>query len=151
MILADFTLQCRVVNKPYDIFGTWYSEEHLLSGDLHWLAHLVSTSVLWINKASQEVESEHVPITQNMYRFYNRNASSIRAIMVANCLPNSENAGVSMESALNEDRVNGRDKVVEHGNPVSHRDLNLARINNSNNLAGKYRLALYLCTFFWKP
>lgn len=124
MPLAGFELQCRVVNKPYDIFGTWYNDQHLLSGDLHWLAHLVSTSFLWLNKASQETDSEHVPITQNLYRFYNRNASSIRAIMVANCLPNSENAGQS-EDPKNENVVErDLESTFEHGNPVSHRDIN---------------------------
>lgn len=67
-IIAGFDLQCRVVNKPYDIFGTWYSERHLLSGDLQWLAQLVSASVLWLNKANQESESEHVPIMNQLYR-----------------------------------------------------------------------------------
>lgn len=59
-ILDGFYLQCRVVNKPYDIFGTWYSDQWLLSGDLHWLAHLISSSHLWLNRASQEVDSELV-------------------------------------------------------------------------------------------
>ena len=66
--IEGFELQCRVVNKPYDIFGTWYSERYLLSGGLHWLAHLVSTSVLWLNKANQETGSEHVPIMNQLYR-----------------------------------------------------------------------------------
>ncbi|XP_017153441.1 F-box/WD repeat-containing protein 5 [Drosophila miranda] len=78
-------LRCRVVNRPYDIFGTWFSDQYLISGDLHWLAHLVSTSVLWLNKANQEIDSEHVPIMSQLYKFYNRNASSVRAIMVARC------------------------------------------------------------------
>lgn len=117
-------MQCRVVNKPYDIFGTWYNDQHLLSGDLHWLAHLVSTSFLWLNKASQEAESEHVPITQNLYRFYNRNASSIRAIMVANCLPNSEKVGGAEEQKRNYSDGRDCENVFEHGNPVSHRDIN---------------------------
>ncbi|KAF5300334.1 hypothetical protein FQA39_LY11191 [Lamprigera yunnana] len=120
----DFKLQCRVVNKPYDIFGTWYSDQHLLSGDLYWLAHLVSTSVLWINKASQETSSEHVPITQNLYKFYNRNASSIRAVMVANCLPNSENAGANAEEFKGNELSKDDAHMVEHGNPVSYRDIN---------------------------
>lgn len=84
-ILGDSHLRCRVVNRPYDIFGTWFSDQHLISGDLHWLAHLVSTSVLWLNKANQEVDSEHVPIMNQLYKFYNQNASSIRAILIANC------------------------------------------------------------------
>nr|CAD7402437.1 unnamed protein product [Timema cristinae] len=81
-----FPLQCRVMNKPYDMFGTWFSDKYLLSGDLHWLAHFVSTSIVWLNKASQETSSEHVPIMNLLYRFYNSNASSIRAVMVTNCL-----------------------------------------------------------------
>lgn len=84
-VLGDFALQCRIINKPYDIFGVWFSEQYLLSGDLHWLGHLVSTSVLWLNKANQESVSEHVPIVSQMFKFYNMNASSVRSIMIANC------------------------------------------------------------------
>lgn len=126
-----FELQCRVVNKPYDIFGTWYNDQHLLSGDLHWLAHLVSSSVLWLNKASQETGSEHVPITQNLYRFYNRNASSIRAIMVADCLPNSENVSDHMEAYKDNDLPKDQEFVIEHGNPVSYQDINAGGSNRN--------------------
>ncbi|CAG9839162.1 unnamed protein product [Diabrotica balteata] len=119
--LRNFELQCRVVNKPYDIFGTWYSDQYLLSGDLHWLAHLVSTSHLWLNKASQEAESELVPITHCLFRFYNRNASSIRAIMIANCLPNSENVNVENSGDGNVSPQQGTSS--QHGNPVSHNDM----------------------------
>lgn len=52
---------------------------------MHWLAQMVSTSILWLNKANQEVDSEHVPIMNQLYKFYNRNASSVRAIMMAKC------------------------------------------------------------------
>lgn len=69
-ITAGFNLQCRVTNKPYDIFGTWYNENSLLSGNLCWLAHLVSTSLLWLNKATQESFSEHVPIMAPLFRYY---------------------------------------------------------------------------------
>lgn len=81
----EFLLQCRVVNKPYDVFGCWIGEQHLLSGELHWLAHLTSLSTLWINKASQEPESEHIPVITQLYKFYNPSASSIRSVMVAEC------------------------------------------------------------------
>lgn len=123
-------MQCRVVNKPYDIFGTWYSDQYLLSGDLHWLAHLVSTSYLRLNRASQEADSEHVPITQNMFRFYNRNASSIRSIMVANCLSDPQ----EVESAEQDKAESAREKPsvgMEHGNPVSHRSMNVASSSGS--------------------
>lgn len=68
-LAPGFDLQCRVINKPYDIFGTWYSEHYLLSGNLCWLAHLVTTSVLWLNKASQETSSEHLPIVTQLFRY----------------------------------------------------------------------------------
>jgi len=81
----DFVIQCRMSNKPYDFFGTWYNDSYLLSGDLRWLAHLVSTSIVWLNRASQETDSEYTSIMNRMFRFYNRSASSIRSITVANC------------------------------------------------------------------
>lgn len=128
-------MQCRVVNKPYDIFGTWYSDHYLLSGDLHWLAHLVSSSVLWLNKASQETSSEHVPIMNQLYRFYNCNASSIRAVMVANCLAPTKELNDN-ESDEN-DKSSGQSKISKHvrGNPPSHRDISQSSKNSkfSNN------------------
>ncbi|KYM96219.1 PREDICTED: F-box/WD repeat-containing protein 5 [Cyphomyrmex costatus] len=117
-VSPGFDLQCRVVNKPYDIFGTWYSERYLLSGNLHWLAHLVSTSVVWLNKANQESASEHVPIMTQLFRFYNGNASSIRAIMVANCL-----APVPVESTEQQSQPSSSNTKEERGNPPSHKDL----------------------------
>nr|CAI5842867.1 unnamed protein product [Callosobruchus analis] len=119
--LDGFELQCRVVNKPYDIFGTWYSDQYLLSGDLHWLAHLVSSSHMWLNKASQEAESELVPITHCLFRFYNRNASSIRSIMIADCLPNSENVDSNTDGNDDVDVQEGTSS--QRGNPVSHNDI----------------------------
>ncbi|XP_020287026.1 F-box/WD repeat-containing protein 5 [Pseudomyrmex gracilis] len=117
-VAPGFDLQCRVVNKPYDIFGTWYSERYLLSGNLHWLAHLVSTSVVWLNKANQESASEHVPIMTQLFRFYNGNASSIRAIMVANCL-----APAPAESTEEQNQPSSSNTKEERGNPPSHKDL----------------------------
>lgn len=82
---AELKLRCRIVNRPYDIFGTWFTDRYLLSGDLNWLQHLISSSVIWLNKASQEITSEHVPIMNKLFKFYNKNASSVRSIMVADC------------------------------------------------------------------
>ncbi|XP_056644691.1 F-box/WD repeat-containing protein 5 [Diorhabda carinulata] len=124
--LNHFELQCRVVNKPYDIFGTWYSDHYLLSGDLHWLAHLISTSHLWLNKASQEAESELVPITHCLFRFYNRSASSIRSIMIANCLPNSENVTVNNNDG---DTNMQQGTSSQRGNPISHNDMTWPRLD----------------------
>lgn len=80
-ITDGFYLRCRVQNKPYDIFGCWFSDQHLLSGDLRWLAHLVSKSTIVLNKANQEIASEYTPVMKDLYSFYNRNASSIRNLM----------------------------------------------------------------------
>ncbi|XP_042211145.1 F-box/WD repeat-containing protein 5-like [Homarus americanus] len=119
----EFQLQCRVLNKPYDIFGTWYNDQYLLSGDLHWLAHLVSTSVIWLNKANQENNSEHEAIITRLYKFYNRNASSVRTILVANCLtPDSTNNSEVVERM--EEKTEEKE-VVERGNPPSHRELSV--------------------------
>nr|CAD7593404.1 unnamed protein product [Timema genevievae] len=118
-----FPLQCRVMNKPYDIFGTWFSDEYLLSGDLHWLAHFVSTSIVWLNKASQETSSEHVPIMNLLYRFYNSNASSIRAVMVTNCLAPMPEFPDSRESS-DKNWSRRPESAGQRGNPPSHRELN---------------------------
>lgn len=80
-VVNGFNLRCRVQNRPYDIFGCWYSDQHLLSGDLRWLAHLVSKSTIVLNKAHQETSSEHTPVMKELYQFYNRNASSVRNLM----------------------------------------------------------------------
>ncbi|KAH8032802.1 hypothetical protein HPB51_001937 [Rhipicephalus microplus] len=80
-----FVLQCRVLNKPYDIFGTWYTDHYLLSGRLFFLGHMISCSAIWLNKAWQESESEKEPIVKPMFKFFNINASSVRTILVANC------------------------------------------------------------------
>ncbi|XP_053996720.1 F-box/WD repeat-containing protein 5 isoform X1 [Hylaeus anthracinus] len=117
-LAPGFDLQCRVVNKPYDIFGTWYSEHYLLSGNLCWLAHLVTTSLLWLNKANQESSSEHIPIMTQLFRFYNGNASSIRAIMVANCLTPEQNESEEQESQPSSSNVK-----EGKGNPPSHKDI----------------------------
>uniref|UniRef100_A0A1A9WUC2 F-box domain-containing protein n=1 Tax=Glossina brevipalpis TaxID=37001 RepID=A0A1A9WUC2_9MUSC len=124
-------LRCRVINRPYDIFGTWFSDQYLISGDLHWLAQMVSTSVLWLNKANQEVDSEHVPIMNQLYKFYNRNASSVRAIMMAKCpwldesndpLITASTTDESLESPPDDIEMSENTLVIQNsvGNPLSH-------------------------------
>lgn len=95
--------------KPYDICGAWYSDQHFLSGDVHRMGHLISQSVLWLNKASQETASEHIPIMNQMFRFYNCNGSFVRAAMFASCpvsdssstLGSNEMKNASSDSSLN--------------------------------------------------
>ena len=100
-LLDGFNLRCRVQNKPvsfssivvvtniinllnsiqYDVFGCWYGDQYVLSGDLRWLANLVSKSTIVLNKANQETASEYAPVMKNLYSFYNRNASSVRNLL----------------------------------------------------------------------
>ncbi|ROT80973.1 hypothetical protein C7M84_000294 [Penaeus vannamei] len=125
----DFQLQCRVLNKPYDIFGTWYNDQYLLSGELHWLAHLVSTSVIWLNKAKQENSSEHQAIISRLYKFYNRNASSVRTILVANCLIPDTPKESSEAPERSENKQQRVPEVMERGNPPSHRELSVHQVS----------------------
>uniref|UniRef100_A0A1B0C4N6 Uncharacterized protein n=1 Tax=Glossina palpalis gambiensis TaxID=67801 RepID=A0A1B0C4N6_9MUSC len=124
-------LRCRVINRPYDIFGTWFSDQYLISGDLHWLAQMVSTSILWLNKANQKVDSEHVPIMNQLYKFYNRNASSVRAIMMAKCpwldesndpLITASTSDEILESPSDDIEMSEHSLTVQNsvGNPLSH-------------------------------
>lgn len=137
----DFVIQCRMSNKPYDFFGTWYNDSYLLSGDLRWLAHLVSTSIVWLNRASQETDSEYTSIMNRMFRFYNRSASSIRSITVANChRDNFHSQQPTHSSNTSSPPTSLPASVSGHatGNPVSHRELNSAnRIQEGNPLPSK--------------
>lgn len=54
-------------------------------------------------------------------RFYNGNASSIRAVMVANCL----SPGLA-ETDAQSDKTSISNVKEEKGNPLSHRDISLA-------------------------
>ncbi|KAF7657083.1 hypothetical protein LDENG_00031750 [Lucifuga dentata] len=83
--LENYTLLSRVRNKPYDVFGCWLNETHLISGNLHWIGNMTSCSVLWLNKAFQDIESENVNVVKRLFKIQNVNASTIRTVMVAHC------------------------------------------------------------------
>ncbi|KAL0965452.1 hypothetical protein UPYG_G00281430 [Umbra pygmaea] len=83
--LENYSLLSRVRNKPYDVFGCWLNETHLISGNLHWIGNMTSCSVLWLNKAFQDVESENVNVVKRLFKIQNFNASTIRTVMVAHC------------------------------------------------------------------
>ncbi|XP_041667645.1 F-box/WD repeat-containing protein 5 [Cheilinus undulatus] len=83
--LENYTLLSRVRNKPYDVFGCWLNETHLISGNLHWIGNMTSCSVLWLNKAFQDVESENINVVKRLFKIQNINASTIRTVMVAHC------------------------------------------------------------------
>lgn len=83
--LDNYTLLSRVRNKPYDVFGCWLNETHLISGNLHWIGNMTSCSVLWLNNAFQGIESENVNVVKRLFKIQNINASTIRTVMVAHC------------------------------------------------------------------
>uniref|UniRef100_A0A8C1DBF4 F-box and WD repeat domain containing 5 n=2 Tax=Cyprinus carpio TaxID=7962 RepID=A0A8C1DBF4_CYPCA len=83
--LENYTLLSRVRNKPYDVFGCWLNETHLISGNLHWIGNMTSCSVLWLNKAFQDIESENLNVVKRLFKIQNINASTIRTVMVAHC------------------------------------------------------------------
>ncbi|XP_058515474.1 F-box/WD repeat-containing protein 5 isoform X2 [Ochotona princeps] len=83
--LDTFVLLSRVRNKPYDVFGCWLTETCLISGNLHRIGDITSCSVLWLNNAFQDVESENVNVVKRLFKIQNLNASTIRTVMVADC------------------------------------------------------------------
>nr|XP_021506801.1 F-box/WD repeat-containing protein 5 isoform X2 [Meriones unguiculatus] len=83
--LDSFALLSRVRNKPYDVFGCWLTETSLISGNLHRIGDITSCSVLWLNNAFQNVESENVNVVKRLFKIQNLNASTIRTVMVADC------------------------------------------------------------------
>lgn len=83
--LDSFVLLSRVRNKPYDVFGCWLTETSLISGNLHRIGDITSCSVLWLNNAFQDVESENVNVVKRLFKIQNLNASTIRTVMVADC------------------------------------------------------------------
>ncbi|KAM7093738.1 F-box/WD repeat-containing protein 5 isoform 1-T5 [Molossus nigricans] len=83
--LDNYALLSRVRNKPYDVFGCWLTETSLISGNLHRMGDITSCSVLWLNNAFQNVESENVNVVKRLFKIQNLNASTIRTVMVADC------------------------------------------------------------------
>ena len=40
----------RISNQPWDTIGCWYGNKYVISSEFKWLAHMVSTSMLLLNK-----------------------------------------------------------------------------------------------------
>lgn len=125
---GESKLRCRINNRPYDTFGSWLSDNFVISGNLHYLARLVSASVLWLNKANQEIHSEHVPVTNQLYKFYNKSASSIRNVMVASC---------SFLNDVNKCDENAKESDVEYSDGDDDKDMYDA-YDELENMSPKY-------------
>ncbi|KAG9471360.1 hypothetical protein GDO78_015104 [Eleutherodactylus coqui] len=128
--LDGFNLLSRVRNKPYDVFGCWLNSTHLISGNLHRMGRVTSCSVLWLNKAFQEVESENLNVVKRLFKIQNLNANSIRMVMVADSpdlLAEAGDKGVGVEQSPAEPAEVAEDSAEEEedggAEDVSRRDL----------------------------
>lgn len=81
------TLTCRILNKPYDTLGTFYSNEYILSGMVEQLTNVICSSNVWLHKAYPDCTSEHKPLMSRLYRFINVYA---RTLLVAKCKTNED-------------------------------------------------------------
>lgn len=106
------TLIGRILNNPNDMFGTFYSDEYIFSGQVQQIGQLVSSSSVWIHKAYPDVTSEHKPLMSRIFRFLNVNASFIRNLMVATYKYNnieSDNGNGSRVPSISNVRVQETD------------------------------------------
>ncbi len=78
-------LICRILNKPHNILGTFYSEEYIFSGQVKPVGNYISSSSIWIHKAYPDITSEHKPLMSRLFRFINVNA---KTLLVATCKSN---------------------------------------------------------------
>uniref|UniRef100_A0A8B9HPQ7 F-box and WD repeat domain containing 5 n=1 Tax=Astyanax mexicanus TaxID=7994 RepID=A0A8B9HPQ7_ASTMX len=117
--LYNYTLLSRVRNKPYDVFGCWLNETHLISGNLHWIGNMTSCTVLWLNKAFQDIESENVNVVKRLFKIQNINASTIRTVMVAHCRRHD-----TPDLLLDyEAQSQARAQAQQHGNTQQHQPM----------------------------
>ncbi|KAG9281867.1 F-box/WD repeat-containing protein 5 [Astyanax mexicanus] len=117
--LDNYTLLSRVRNKPYDVFGCWLNETHLISGNLHWIGNMTSCTVLWLNKAFQDIESENVNVVKRLFKIQNINASTIRTVMVAHCRRHD-----TPDLLLDyEAQSQARAQAQQHGNTQQHQPM----------------------------
>ncbi|KAM3910637.1 F-box/WD repeat-containing protein 5 isoform 1-T2 [Leptodactylus fuscus] len=127
--LDGFNLLSRVRNKPYDVFGCWLNNTHLISGNLHRMGRVTSCSVLWLNKAFQDVESENLNVVKRLFKIQNLNASTIRMVTVADSPDLLAEAGEKGEEATQnppqEEEKEGDSTEEEEGDAEDQRERDL--------------------------
>uniref|UniRef100_A0A914WGW1 F-box domain-containing protein n=1 Tax=Plectus sambesii TaxID=2011161 RepID=A0A914WGW1_9BILA len=78
--------RCRVMNRPYDVFGCWFDNMHILNGEHFTMGNTpvfgASASQLWLCKAAQDTHTERTAVLAPFFRFLNRNGANLRMIMV---------------------------------------------------------------------
>ncbi|KAM8933994.1 F-box/WD repeat-containing protein 5 [Pelodytes ibericus] len=127
--LDGFNLLSRVRNKPYDVFGCWLNNTHLISGNLHRMGRVTSCSVLWLNKAFQDVESENLNVVKRLYKIQNLNASTIRMVMVADSAELLEEAGQTASSPSPPPARGEGERDLAGGDAVMARELQLFMVD----------------------
>lgn len=100
-------LICRILNKPYDMFGTFYSEEYIFSGQVKQIGNSICSSSIWIYKAYPDITSEHKPLMSRLFRFINVNA---RTLIIAAC--KSDISELKNQEVINSSR-NVNNKSIE--------------------------------------
>ena len=106
-----FRICSRISNKPSDSVGCWFGNKYVISSDFKWLAHLVSSSKLWMNKVqsgffspkfrsmafcnpkreispqvdvSLECANDYtLACMRALYNFYNSHGNAVRFMLVA--------------------------------------------------------------------
>ena len=51
-VLEKFQICARISTRPADAGGCWYGNKYVISAEFKWLAHFISTSMLWMNKVT---------------------------------------------------------------------------------------------------
>ena len=78
----------RMANKPWDAYGCWYGNKYVISAEFKWLAHMVSNTMLLLNKVSfaleQSLNDHTLAGIRTLFRIYNNAGNAVRHLCVAN-------------------------------------------------------------------
>lgn len=94
------------------MFGTFYSDEYILSGQVQHFGPFVCASSVCIHEAYPDITLEHKPLISRLFRFLNVNTSFIRNLIVATCKYNnieSDNGNDSRVPSVSKVRVQETD------------------------------------------
>ena len=68
-----------------DSVGCWFGNKYVISSEFKWLAHMVSSSRLWLNKVdtSESANDYTLACMRALYNFYNSHGNVVRNLLVA--------------------------------------------------------------------
>ncbi|VDO82684.1 unnamed protein product [Soboliphyme baturini] len=68
-LAAGLLFRSRAINKPYDVFGCWFDNQHLLCGELSWwMNEMASSSDIYICCADPDTVSPNTPVIMPLFR-----------------------------------------------------------------------------------